>query len=88
MTNKETELFKKGKKIIDVGLALDEIESVEDKASALIMLLTGFLIEEIKEECHLETLEDIAAAVRENIKEYKKHESNFELLCKESKGTA
>ena len=39
MTNKETELFKKGKKIIDVGLALDEIESVEDKASALIMLL-------------------------------------------------
>ena len=60
---------KREKDAIKIGEAFDKINDPEEKWTVLVMLLTGFLIEEIKEDHYETCLKDIMQDTLDTVKE-------------------
>ncbi len=59
------------KDAIKIGEVFDKIQGAEEKWTILVMLLTGFLIEEIKEDHYEACLKDIVQDTLDTINETK-----------------
>ena len=75
------------KKVIALADRFDEIQSDEAKGAAIIMLVTGFFLESVREECYEEYLKSMADDVLSNIKAFKEYQEN-ELAEMETHGNA
>lgn len=74
--------------ILNVGVAFDKVDGTEAKWNTLVMLLTGFMIEEVKEEYYEEALKDLMSDALDCVKDFHESEKNDNLLTTETKGNA
>ena len=74
-------------KIINLGSRFDEIQSDEGQYMALIMLVSGYVVENIKEEYYEDFLKDFGKDVITNLDEFKKFSEN-QLSFLEPEGNA
>ena len=59
-------------RVLKVGYAFDDLNNFEERYNALVMILTGMLIEEIKDDRYENFLEDLTTDVLDNVKEVKR----------------
>lgn len=74
--------------ILGVGLAFDKVPGPEEQWNTLIMLLTGFLIEMVKEDHYETALKDLASDALDSVRAFKEAEEHGDLLVVETKGNA
>lgn len=72
---------------INLGQSFDSIDDEDDQYMALIMLMTGYMIENIKETSYEAFLDDFAEDAVSNIEAFKEFMSNS-LANTETKGNA
>lgn len=78
---------KNAEKTIALGLAFDKIDDEDDQYMAIIMLMTGYMIENIRDDRYKEFLGDFAEDTVGNIESFKEFMCNS-LAGAETKGNA